>query len=311
MIFKLFSERKKEESGADDVYQYDKVTDKLRVQIQQILADAIGRFYVFGYHDLSTPDNNNDGWEMIVSILRREYGVHYLRGADNPAEEFLRFIGDCKVEEFIDALEVACRYIGEVVSGIPQYRLENYSIKMKPEEALDEVNYRLRQASFGYQYENGAIFRVDDEFVHKEVVKPAIRFLHAEGFSGPRDEFFRAHSLYREGKHSLAVVECGKAFESALKSVCDIKGWEYEKGDRASDLIKIIRRNELIPNHLDKSFDQLIATLASGLPQLRNNEGAHGQGATQRQVPRPIAEYALHLCAAKIALIAGLATGQS
>ena len=55
-----------------------------------------------------------------------------------------------------------------------------------------------------------------------------------------------------------------------------------------------------LPSYLDNSFDQLAATLKSGLPKVRGEESAHGQGATPRETPDYVAAYALHLAAAKI-----------
>jgi Domain of unknown function (DUF7014) len=90
-----------------------------------------------------------------------------------------------------------------------------------------------------------------------------------------------------------------------MKTICDIKGkgWAYPKGARATDLVKIIRRQRLFPDYLDASFDQLIATLASGLPPVRNEAGGHGQGGTPRVTPSYVAGYALHLAAAQIILL--------
>jgi len=99
------------------------------------------------------------------------------------------------------------------------------------------------------------------------------------------------------------VTDALNAFESTMKAVCDIKGWAYETGARATDLVKILRANALLPDYLDRSFDQLIATLSSGLPRVRNEEGAHGQGAKPRATPPYVAAYALHLAAAKIILL--------
>ena len=64
-----------------------------------------------------------------------------------------------------------------------------------------------------------------------------------------------------------------------MKVICDLKNWPYEKGARASDLIKVLRREGLFPEFAEQSFDQLVATLKSGLPSLRNEAGGHGQGA--------------------------------
>lgn len=68
-------------------------------------------------------------------------------------------------------------------------------------------------------------------------------------------------------------------------------------------MIKVVRKNGLLPDYLDGSFGQLIATLQSGLPKVRNEEGGHGQGATPKETPSYIAAYALHLAATKILLL--------
>ena len=60
-------------------------------------------------------------------------------------------------------------------------------------DAIDELNERLRRAGVGYQFEDGRIFRVDSEWIHSEVVRPALRYLHQKGFEGPREEFLKAH----------------------------------------------------------------------------------------------------------------------
>lgn len=85
-----------------------------------------------------------------------------------------------------------------------------------------------------------------------------------------------------------------------MKVICDSKGWPYPTGARATDLLKIIRANGLLPDYLDQSFDQLVATLKSGLPVVRNETVGHGQGAKPVDVPQYIAEYALNLAASKI-----------
>jgi hypothetical protein len=79
--------------------------------------------------------------------------------------------------------------------------------------------------------------------------------------------------------------------------------WKYDSNARASELIKIIRREKLLPDYLDKSFDQLAATLQSGLPTVRNQDGGHGQGSQPRGTPGYVAAYALHLAAANICLM--------
>ena len=89
-----------------------------------------------------------------------------------------------------------------------------------------------------------------------------------------------------------------------MRAVCDQRGWPYDRGAPLKVLLKIVRYNNLLPDYLDNSFEQLAATLHSGLPQVRNSEGGHGQGTTPRETPDYIAGYALHLAAANILLIA-------
>jgi hypothetical protein len=90
------------------------------------------------------------------------------------------------------------------------------------------------------------------------------------------------------------------AFESTLKAICKKRGWEHDNGATAGRLLKIVKDKGLYPDYLDKSFDQLLAALASGLPTVRNEEGGHGQGAEVRETPAHVVALALHLAAAKI-----------
>ena len=99
-------------------------------------------------------------------------------------------------------------------------------------------------------------------------------------------EFMSAYAHYRDGQMKDAITDANNAFESTLKTICDQRGWQFSQGSRSSDLLKIVRNNGLLPNYLDKSFDQLLATLKSGLPKVRDEEGAHGQGATPREDTR-------------------------
>uniref|UniRef100_UPI0035B4E3DB DUF7014 domain-containing protein n=1 Tax=Acidocella sp. C78 TaxID=1671486 RepID=UPI0035B4E3DB len=72
---------------------------------------------------------------------------------------------------------------------------------------------------------------------------------------------------------------------------------------RCSSRVKVAKGNRLWPDYLDNSFDQLVATLQSGLPKIRDNDASHGQGAKPKAVPDYIAAYALHLAACKIVFI--------
>ena len=307
VIYELFSHRRKraEQSGMTDVFQYTSVPGKLRVQVQQILHDAIGPQYEVPAYAVSMPAQNAEAWNTIHDTLCRELGCHRLidKHYNIAMDGVLNYLGTADSEGFVDGLEVCCRIIELAIGKWNEYARVQLGIKQDPSEALTEINYRMRQSGFGFSYTDGQIVRVDSEYSHEEVVKPALRLLNTNDFAGAQQEFLQAHQHYRAGEYTQSITEAAKAFESTLKAVCDKKKWPYEKGARASDLLKRIRTEGLWPDFLDASFDQLLATLSSGLPKVRNEQGAHGQGSAVRKVPDYVAAYALHLAAAKIRLI--------
>ncbi len=306
MIYELFSQRKKRLtlSGAADVYQYIDVSPKLRVQTSQLLVDAIGPQYVMSPYGLGrTPPDNVEAWQLIERTLCREIGVNSVGRGSTECEQVLDYLAKADVDGFLDVCELCARYIDRVVREWPGHELQRRGITQSPSDSIDELNFRFRAEGFGFQYENGTILRIDSEYIHQEIVKPALSLLTAPGFAGPQQEFMAAHRHYRAGEYSQSIIEAAKAFESTLKVACDTNAWAYPKGARASDLLKILRQKNLWPDYMDNSFDQLLATLASGLPKVRNEEGAHGQGAEVKNPPEYISAYALHLAAAKIRLI--------
>lgn len=306
LIFDLYSKRTKRQANSNlsDVYQYDSVPNTLRVQVQQILVDAIGpQFRPAPYATGAPRGHNRDAWEFIHKTLCRELGVHSLDNQQLAMENVIGFVGKADINEFLDTVEMCCTYIINL-KITSEHNRKNLGITQEPDSAIDEINYRFREACLGYQIEEGKFIRLDSQFMHQEVVKPAIHILNSEEFSGPRAEFLSAHESFRNGDYEQAIILASNSFESTLKVVCDKNRWVYQQGARATDLLRSVKSNGLWPDYLDGSFDQLIATLSSGLPKVRNNAAAHGQGAEPRSTPPYIAAYALHLAGAKIILIA-------
>ena len=296
-IYDTFSFRKRvAERNTPDIYTYDELSRALRVQIIEIWRRAIGPSEgVF---------NNSKAWQFIHHTVAREHGEFSLgkeRRVDFRCESFL--LNSKSIDHALDLIEVSFRYILGFERRFPQYDQRTHGIKTAATDAIEELNERFRRAGVGYQFEEGKIIRIDSGLIHSEVVKPALGYLGEPGFEGPRDEFLSAHAHYRAGEMKDAITDANNAFESTLRAVCDRRGWSYEPGAPVSVLLKILRENGLLPDYLDNSFDQLAATLRSGLPQVRNSEGGHGQGATPRETPDYVAGYALHLAAANILFI--------
>ena len=190
------------------------------------------------------------------------------------------------------------------LSNLSRHERKSLGVTQSASDAVNELNERFRRACIGYQYEGGTILRVDSELLHAEVVRPAFRFLHQQGFEGPRREFLSAYDHFRAGENRDAITNANNAFESTLKAICDQHAWHYPSGATASSLVNLVRDQGLLPDYLGKSFDQLAATLKSGLPQVRHNEGAHGKGAAPTETPDYVAAYALHLAASNILFLA-------
>jgi hypothetical protein len=204
---------------------------------------------------------------------------------------------------WLDVVELSFRYIDQDFGELNRADRLIRGITIPADEAVLELNERFRRAGFGYRYERGNMIRLDSEFMHEEATVPAIMLLSDPRLAGADQEFRAAHDHFKAGEFKDCGIDALNALESTMKAICDAKGWQYPKGARATDLVGILRREGLFPEFVNQSFDQLIATLKSGLPVVRNNTGGHGQGAIPVATPEYVAAYALHLAASKIQLL--------
>ena len=265
----LYSHRKRVAEGdVPDVFVYDALPRRLLIQIVHIWRDAIGPFYVARSFSRSDVPCNNAGWQFVHDVVAREHGEFDLareHDFDKRCETCL--LESASLDIVLDLIEASFRYINVVARKFDRRGRERRGITITADDAIAELNERFRRAGVGYRFEAGKLIRVDSELLHSATVRPALVFLNQQGFEGPRAEFLKAHDHYRAGEAKAAVTEANNAFESTLKAICDQRDWSYPKGARASDLLGIVRRNGLLPDYLDASFDQLAATLKSGMPR--------------------------------------------
>ncbi|MYA95836.1 MAG: hypothetical protein F4X91_05450 [Nitrospinae bacterium] len=290
-IYDIYARRKRSaEQTEPDVYQYKEIPGSVRVQLQRIFSKSIG--------------TENQIWSKIREILAQELGRDSLANQRYPQDDCLRFLRtEQNIDHWLSLVEILTEYIDTECRNYDYYKRKSEKIRQGAEDAIKELNFRFREAKLGYQYENGQIVRIDNQLIHAEVTKPALQLLSDLRFKGAEEEFLDAHSHFRAGEHEDCITNALKAFESTLRTICDLKKWQYPLNPRASDLLKVIRKEKLLPDYLDASFDQLSATLQSGLPKVRNQAGGHGQGTIPRETPDYIAAYALHLAASKIVLL--------
>ncbi len=305
-VFNLFSKRKRaaEKQGGVEVFKYDEMPTPFRIQVLHILADAIGPYHVHTGIEMSHVKNNNDAWDFLANTLCREKGLARLSNRRDQQEAFQAYFCECdEVDDVLDAIELSFGIIENSLSRLDSYQKNLRGITQRHDDAIEELNVRFLESGLGYRFESGQIIKVTSEYIHSEIVKPTLVLISDRRFAGSQSEFLTAHEHFREGRHKEAVTLALNSFESAIKTICTIKKWDVPKGARASDLIKILKLNKYFPDYLDASFDQLLATLSSGLPKVRNEEGGHGQGSVVREVPSNVSAYALHLAAAKIVFL--------
>lgn len=268
-VIDTYSRRKRRtEQGEPEVYQYDQVPSRLRIQGRHILDATLGGYLgSAGIHD----KHNSKFWIELHNTLLRETGCLSLcedSRKKNPKDDILDVVTHelTDIAEWLGVVELRFLSIYLVLRPRNERSREDVGIKQDPDDAIEELNARFRQAGFGYQFEAGQIIRVDSQYLHSEVVKPALKLLGDPRFAGAQEEFLSAHAHYRAGEHEDAILDAHRAFESTMKAICDIKGkgWEYSRGARASDLIKVLRRNGLLPDYLDQSVRSAYRHVAVG-----------------------------------------------
>ena len=297
-IADLFSKRQqKTRPEASDVHEYAHIPGPLRVQIAHILRDLFGHTVTY---DLNCCV---EAFGEIEQTLCGEYGLCILptKSTDLTTTPDVRVIDFLLHEEdqekVLDLVEVSFRLLTrlrlspEWQSRVPQEKFDR---------AVTELNARFREYGIGYQYENGEMVRVESQFIHAEVVKPALALLRAEEYAAANAEFLKALEHYRKGETQQCLNECLKAFESTMKAICTKRKWAFNSKDTARELIDVCLKNGLTPPLIHSHIRGVRATLARGIPTLRNGPRGHRQEVHLMDVPPHYARYMLHLTAATI-----------
>ncbi len=278
----VFSKRNK---PLPDTFAYNTIPPKLRNQILLLWKDCrLGEIW-------TTTRGTIDGYEHVRNIICREHGRLSLANPHAYADQdlFEYFVQSDETEVLLDIIELAARLIRESADGGAADTREGMAIAV--------LNHRFRENGIGYEFEWDANVLVctKNRVLHQEVVRPVLGLLVGEEFASANEEYLKAHRHFRHGGYGDCLTECGKAFESAMKIVCDKNGWSYDQAATARPLIQTCIQEAPLPAY----FEQLLIIIAT----LRNRLGAHGQGTEQVDVPEHLAKYSLHATAAAIVLL--------
>lgn len=147
------------------------------------------------------------------------------------------------------------------------------------------------------------IIKKDDEYTHSEIIRPCLELLSGEPkFKTASEEMLKAHQEYRAGKYDDAITDCGSAFETVMKTICEAKGWPYDKGKATcKDLVDVCRDKGLFPGFYAPFF------IDAGT--IRNKLGdAHGKGPTpQFTATKEHFEHLVQITSANILFLARMA----
>ena len=142
------------------------------------------------------------------------------------------------------------------------------SVQCGGQKAVDEINAVFRQEGVGYELTKflgpatpkGSVIlgkqiapdqlprvvRVDEQTAHTEIVAPALSLLTTPVLAIANAEMLKAFSDHRAGRHEDAITACGSAFESVLKTICDQKGWAYDR-DKDTFVVTFLFHHFLSP----------------------------------------------------------------
>ena len=285
-------------AGKPVIYKYDELSKKFRVQVVWVLRGLVGEIFVL-------PVDRSSFWEEIHKTFGEEMGLAALVNEGGTSEsQCINFIlMDPDVEQILSLIEIVIRHIDASIRSYFYPFKQRVSVL---DNVISVLNQRFQENAVGYQYQHppGQIVRMDSQFLHAEVVEPAVSLLYDEGFTGALDEFLQAHKHYREGNNKEAISSALNAFESVMKTICEYRKWEFDaQKATASALIKTLLDNNLIPSEMQSHFTGLRTTLESGVPAIRNKFAGHGQGSEPVEVPDYLASYALHLTASNIVFL--------
>jgi hypothetical protein len=140
------------------------------------------------------------------------------------------------------------------------------------------------------------------EYMHEETIRPCLDLLTNPKFKSANEELLKAHKEYREGNYADAITDCGSAFESVMKTICEVKDWPYDKETATCrELVEICKDEGLFPGFYAPFF------IDAGT--IRNKLGdAHGKGPMPRSTAtKEHFEHMVQITSANILLFARLA----
>ena len=232
------------------------------------------------------------------------YVIHDSNTAFQALEEYVEKSTD---DELLDLIDFICSTLNWLISSQNLTRYLLYETPNVIRHAFVELNGRFKQHNLGYEVTNGQLMRIDNQTVHAQYVKPALQLLCDEEFAGAEEEYRNAFEARRVGNNKDAILNAGKCFESVMKTICERKQYNDNVGNyAASALLETLKKNNFFPPYMSNHLTNVIETLKSGAPTVRNKVAGHGQGSEITEAPDCLVDYVLGLVAVNSVLLVKL-----
>jgi len=279
----------KEEIEKKTFLSYDDILTETRQRVYDIIYDNVLENHTIlsiAYIPGKGIIQNTDDYRTLWHEIRKHKRIPHIYDSEDVQEKVYRWIMKCSVVDLLQTIDLFIRIKKNETQHEPNERLYN---------TINGINDLFNLDKIGYEIVNEKIIRKDSEFLHEQVIKQTINLLYTNDFKGPLVEFQKALDHYLMKEYKDTIQEANKSFESTIKSVLTKRDISFNQSGSADLLLDVLSNNKIIPAYTKPMFQ--------GLPKLRNNESAHGQGIDPKEINQSYAELALNLAGSFIVFL--------
>lgn len=277
---------------------------KLKITLYKIFERVFDKCYEASYQRM----RSEEFYRHIHDVICEEHSFHYLHNNHSSySARVINFFNNNQ-DTLID-LDILNMVLDIIITTVFRSNGMHSDVKEELLSFIDEINQRMLEHGFGYQYENKLLIRIDSKHTHSEIIKPALRLLYDKRFKNADDEFRKAFEAYKDGKYEEAIREANNSFESTMKIICNLKKYGLPSKHHATALIEHLRGNQFLPNFQAEVFNGLAKCLES-VSTIRNNIAGHGQGHESRKIEESTVSYVLNMTASTIKMLVEINDGK-
>jgi hypothetical protein len=291
-----YRERKAEEQN---VFIYNSIPEELKIQLYHIWTTFFEQAEVFD-------EAREYIYQRIEKMACERIPLEQLPYLEYYGNQFYCIYNYLKEEsdyevclEIIEIINIGI----ELVQPVFKYYDHPFDFSYSPKDALKDINERFRKQGIGYQYIENKIIRVDNNFLNAETVIQTFSLISEEKYKNVNVEYLTAHEHFRYKRNADCLTWCLKAYESTMKIIIKLNGWDLPDTPVATKLVKLLFEKEFFPSFLEAAMNNLRSFMENSINTIRNKRGGHGQGDEEVTVPDSLASFMLYIAGATVRLL--------